>query len=188
MTDTNHAEWLRTQIAAASVTQRAVAAAMGLAPATLNKVLKGRRRLQLDEALKARMFFASRGQGRVAGPSPAATPGFAGGDVEPWAPKAPAAAPAQAFTWRVSHHMPGFLLQAGDLLRLDPAATPVPGDLVLAIVPDEAGLGTVTTLRRVAPGWFVSDDWRNLEASLPGTLCGVVCEVLRILRTPATEG
>lgn len=165
-------DWIIAQLKATGVSQVALAAAMGLDASKLSKTLHGRRKLQIDEARRARRYFESLTAAR----------GFAEGDAQPWT-AAPRATPnGRLTTWRVSRHMPGFLLQAGDLVRVDPAARPVPGDLVLANVPDEEGTGTVTILRRFAPGWYVSDDWRNLEAALPGTLVGVVRDVVRVLR------
>jgi len=113
-------------------------------------------------------------------------PGLAEGDAELWS-IAPAR-PGNATTWwRVTRPMPGFLLQEGDVLRVDLSARPVLGDLVLASVPDRAGTGRVTILRRVAPGWYISDDWRQMEADLPGTLSGVAREVRRTLREDAQD-
>ncbi len=169
---------LLAEIAAKGVTQRQVAEAAGMTADALNKALRGTRRLQLGEAARIRAFLASV---RPAADRPRALPpGFSDGDVAPWAaPAASSTPPPAPVTWEVLRHMPGLLLQAGDVLHVDPAARPVAGDFVLVTVPDDDGSGTVTILRWMAPGWFVSDDWRNLDAELPGALQGVVREVTR---------
>lgn len=52
-------EWIRNQLERPGYTQRGLAAAMGVDPSTVSKMLDGKRRLQLAEVPKVEAYFAS---------------------------------------------------------------------------------------------------------------------------------